>query len=84
VRRELLAINIVRIEVAANPFLELSVSLMSGIADRIEEFGVAPGAATIFGRAAAGGCDQARIQYAWLGVGELLDLDRVLPAIAKS
>jgi hypothetical protein len=39
VRRELLAINIVRIEVASNPFLEFSVALMSGIADRIEEFG---------------------------------------------
>ena len=56
---------------------------MSGIADRIEEFGIPPGAATIFGRAAAGRCDQARIEYAWLGVNELLDLDRVLPAIAK-
>jgi len=61
VRRELLAINIVRIEVASNPFLEFSVSLMSGIADRIEEFGIAPRAATIFGRAAAGRYDQARI-----------------------
>ena len=83
-RSELLAIKIVRIEVASNPFLEFSVSLMSGIADRIEEFGIAPGAATIFGRAAAGRCDQARIQYAWLGVGELLDLDRVLQPSPKS
>ena len=60
-RSELLAINIVRIEVASNPFLEFIVSLMSGIADRIEEFGITPGAATIFGRAAAGRYDQARI-----------------------
>jgi hypothetical protein len=43
VRSALLAINIVRIEVASDPFLEFSVSLMSGIADRIEEFGIAPG-----------------------------------------
>jgi hypothetical protein len=43
VRREFLAINIVRIEVASNPFLEFSVSLMSGIADRIEEVGMATG-----------------------------------------
>ena len=64
VRSELLAINIVRIEVASNPFLEFSVSLMSGIADRIEEFGIAPGAATIFGRTAASRCDQARIEFA--------------------
>jgi hypothetical protein len=56
--------NIVRIEVASNPFLEFSVSLMSGIADRIEEFGIAPGAATIFGRTAASRCDQARIEFA--------------------
>jgi hypothetical protein len=44
----------IRIEVAANPFFEFSVLLVSGIADRIEEFGVAPGGATIFARAAAG------------------------------
>ena len=37
----------IRIEVAANPFFEFSVLLVSGIADRIEEFGVAPGAATV-------------------------------------
>jgi hypothetical protein len=73
-RGKLLDINIVGIEVASNPFLEFDVSLMSGIADRIEEFGIPPGAATIFGRAAAGRCDQARIEYAWLGVNELLDL----------
>jgi hypothetical protein len=60
-RSELLDINIVRIEVASNPFLEFDVSLMSGIADRIEEFGISPGAATMFERAAAGRCDQARI-----------------------
>jgi hypothetical protein len=65
VRSELLGISIVRIEVASNPFLEFSVSLMSGIADRIEEFGIAPGTATIFGRAAAGCYDQARIEYAY-------------------
>jgi hypothetical protein len=44
---------VVRIEVAADPFLEFNVSLMSGVADRIEEFGIAPWAAAIFGRAAA-------------------------------
>jgi hypothetical protein len=31
---------------------------MDGIADRITEFGIAPGPATIFGRAAAGRHDQ--------------------------
>src|SRR5262249_35103896 len=71
------------IEVATNPFLEFSVSLMSGIADCVHEFGVAPGATAIFGRAASGRCDQARIECAWLGIGEPLAVDRVLPAIAK-
>ena len=82
-RSEALAINIVGIEVAANPFLNFSVLLMSGVADRIEEFGIAPGAATIFGRVPAGRGDQARIECVRLGIGEPLHLDCVLPAVAK-
>ena len=64
VRSEFLAINMVRIEVAANPFLEFSVSLMSGIADRVEEFGIAPGTANVFWRATCADINQSRRSYA--------------------
>jgi hypothetical protein len=83
VRSEFLAINMVRIEVAANPFLEFSVSLMSGIADRVEEFGIAPGTANVFWRATCADINQSRIDDAWLRIEETLDLDRVLPAITE-
>jgi hypothetical protein len=83
VRSEPLVINIVGIEVAADPFLELSVAFVRGIADDIEEFGIAPRAADIFRRTASAGIDQSRIDGARLWIEEPLDLDRVLPAIAK-
>jgi hypothetical protein len=41
-RGEPLVVNMVGIEIAADPFLELSVAFVRGIADDIEEFGIAP------------------------------------------
>ena len=53
------------------------------IADGLEELGIAPGAADIFRRAAPARLDQARIKNAGFGIDEALDLDHVLPAVAK-
>ena len=82
-RCERLGLVGIGIEVIANPFRELGMSRVSGVLDGGEEFSVAPGTAAVFRRAAAGDVDQARIEYARLGIGELLDLDRVLPAVAE-
>ena len=72
-----------RIEVVGDPLFELGVTFVFWIADRLKKFGVAPGTADVFRRAAAGGLDQPRIGDARLGVAEALDLDRVLPAVAE-
>lgn len=72
-----------RIEVVADPFDEFGVAFVGGVLDGFEEFGITPGAATILGRTAATDFDQTRIEYAWLGIDEALDLDRVLPAVAE-
>jgi len=77
-RGEPLIVNMVGIEIAADLFLELSVAFVRGIADDIEEFSIAPRAAD-----ASAGFDQSRIKDARLWIEEPLDLDRVLPAIAK-
>jgi hypothetical protein len=53
------------------------------VLDGLKELGIAPGAAAVFGRAAAVDLDQARIDDSGFGVGEALDPDRVLPAIAE-
>src|SRR4249920_164102 len=73
----------VGIEVVADPFREFGVAFVLGILDGLEEFGIAPGAASIFWRAATADLDQARVEHAWLGIGEMLDLDRVLPTVAE-
>jgi len=75
-RGEPLVVNMVGIEIAADLFLELSVAFVRGIADDIEEFGIAPRAADIFRRAASAGFDQSRIKDARLWIEEPLDLDR--------
>ncbi len=56
---------------------------MFGVVDRFEKFSIAPGAADILGRAASCNVDQARIENTGFRVEEALDLDRVLPAVAK-
>jgi hypothetical protein len=50
------------IEVVADPFRELGMPLMPGVLDGGEEFSKAPRATAIFGRAAAGDFDEARIE----------------------
>ena len=44
---------------------------------------VAPGTADVFGRTASRDVDQARVCDARHGIGDALDFDRVLPAIAE-
>jgi hypothetical protein len=49
------------IEVSRNPRFELTMKFVRRIADCIEKFGVAPGTADIFGRAAPSDLDEARV-----------------------
>ena len=49
------------IEVVVDPLLQLRMTLMLGVADGFEKFGITTGAADIFGRTAPHGLDQARI-----------------------
>jgi hypothetical protein len=79
-------IDDVGIEVVSDPFAELGVALVLGIADRVKELGIAPRTADVFGWAAAGGLDQARIDEARLGIeeptpiGAMVRSTRVKPA----
>jgi hypothetical protein len=57
--------------------------LVRGVLDGGEEFSIAPGATAIFGRAAAGNFDEARIERPRLGIGEPLNFDRVLPTVTE-
>ena len=57
----------VGIKVVDDPFREFGVAFVLGILDGLEEFGIAPGAAAIFWRAATADLDQARIEHARLG-----------------
>jgi len=63
VGREMVSIDDRRIEVVGDPLFELDVALVVGIVDRLEELGIAPGTADVFGSTAAmqrsrrqGGC----------------------------
>jgi hypothetical protein len=56
------------------------VAFVLGILDGLEEFGIAPGAAAIFWRAATADLDQARVEHAWLGIGEIATMRRRLIA----
>jgi hypothetical protein len=78
-----LGLGIGWIEVAADPLQPLGVLVVVRIGDRIEEVAVSPGAADILGRAASGGCDEARVGDAGHGISDALDADRVLPAVAE-
>lgn len=69
--------------VFVDPLCELVMALMLGITHWFEELGVAPRAADVFGRTASGGLGQARIERSRLKIGEALDFDRVLPAVAE-
>jgi hypothetical protein len=83
-RYEPLCLIGIGIEVVADPFRKFGMSLMSRILDGGEEFSIAPGATAVFGRATAGDFDEARIELSRRGIGELLDLDCVLPTVMSS
>jgi hypothetical protein len=59
------------------------VALVFLVADRLQHFGIAPGAADILGRTSATRFDQPRAKDAELGICEALDFDRVLPTVAE-
>jgi hypothetical protein len=56
---------------------------VSWIDDGLEELGIAPGPADVFGRTAALGVDQAGIGETRCWIADALDLDRMFPAIAE-
>ena len=58
---ELFGVDDVRVEVTADPLGEFAMTFVLGIPDGVEELGIAPGATAVFGRTAAAGFDQARI-----------------------
>ena len=59
------------------------MTLMLLVIDRLEEVGIAPGTADVFGRTTPCSLNQARVSKAGHGISNALDLDRVLPAVAK-
>ena len=80
---EPIGIHLFGIQVFRQPLLDFGMTFMAGVADCFDEFGITPGAADIFRRAASAYLNQARIAYAGLRIGEPLDLERVFPAIAE-
>ncbi len=78
-----IALDRLRIEGGAVPFGQLGMALVSWIDDGLEELGIAPGSANVFGRAAALGLDQAGIGETRCWIADALDLDRMFPAIAE-
>ena len=82
-RGEPLIVNMVGIEIAADLFLELSVAFVRGIADDIEEFGIAPRAADIFRRASPLGREEAGIGCFRVSVDEGFELDPVSPVVPE-
>ncbi len=59
------------------------MALVFLVADRLQHFSIAPGAADILGRASPARLDQPRVKGAGFVFDETLDLDRVLPAVAE-
>ena len=78
-----IALDRLRIEGGAVPFGQLGMALVSWIDDGLEELGIAPGSADVFGRAAALGLDQAGIGETRCWIADALDLERMFPAIAE-
>ena len=53
------------------------------IFDSVKQLGVTPRPSAILRRTAAANLDEARIEHTGFGIGETLDLDRVLPSVAE-
>jgi hypothetical protein len=79
----LLDLDHIGVEGAAVPFRDFGVALVLRVRDRLEEIGISPGAADVFGWTASPGFGQARVCEARHRFGDALDLDRVLPAVAE-
>jgi hypothetical protein len=78
-----LGVDRIGIEGVADPFRQLCMAHVLGVSDGFEELSVAPGTADVFGRTASRDVDQARVCDTRHGIGDMLDLDRVLPAVAE-
>ena len=78
-----LAVEPLRIEVAAGPAFGFAVLGIFGVGDDIEEVGVAVDAADILGRSGAGAIDAVGSARLRVEGEEPLEFDDVLPVIAK-
>src|SRR5258708_6478467 len=76
-------VALLRIELVAEPFQQLLVPLVAGVADSLQQFLVAPGAAAVLGRTGPLARYAARIADAGLGRQRLLDLDDVSPVVPE-
>src|SRR5262245_37048898 len=76
-------INDVRVEVPVIPFPELGVALVLRVGEGLQKLGITRWPTDIFRRTAAGGVNETRIELARSSGVDALDLDRVLPAVAK-
>ena len=65
----LIGIEGIGIEVVSDPLGEFGMAFVFGVADCLEELGVAPGAADVFRRTTSDSLDQARIDDARHGIG---------------
>ena len=63
------------VEGSADPFEPLSVLLLVGIGDGVEELAIAPGPANILRRAAPARPNRAGLNHAWHSIGYALTAD---------
>src|SRR5262245_48308625 len=76
-------IDDIRVEAVLIPFPELGVALVLRVGGGFQEFSIARWPTDIFRPTAAGGVKQTRIELTGQSSADALDLDRVLPAVAK-
>ncbi len=73
----------IRIEIFADPLLRVGMDLVHRVGESVQELGITPRGTDVFRRTASNGIDQDRVCQAGDRVGDALDLDRMLPAVAE-
>ncbi len=73
----------VRIIIIAEDIERLLMIFVGGVGQRLQCFGVTPGAARVFGRTHAVCVEQTGIAGVWFSRGDALDFDAVFPSVTK-
>jgi len=73
----------VGVEAALDNVLEFLASFVVRIGEGLQKFGVAPGAADILGRPAAGSVEETRIGGSGFGIGDAPQPNDMVPAVAE-